>query len=78
MLMQIAALDMVSALSAVLIVIAIFFVVGMLAMVVRTYRTFQITVDNTFLMGSFHTFSNLTADFQGFLNRHWTLGNLLS
>jgi hypothetical protein len=28
-------------------------------------------------MGRFHSLSNLTADFQGFLNRQWPFGNTL-
>ena len=39
---------------------------------------FQVTMDDAFLMGSFHSFSDLAAYLQGFLNWHRAFGNTLS
>ncbi len=34
-------------------------------------------MNDAFLMSGFYTFSNLAADFQGFLNRQWSFSNTL-
>ncbi len=34
-------------------------------------------MDHALFMSSFHPFSNLAADLQGLLNRHWPFGNSL-